>query len=77
RPAREAALRAWWDPALTGLRGAVRAQDLGAFTQAYDRAIAGCNSCHIGSEGGGITLKGVKVSRPTTPLFSNLDYRGN
>lgn len=77
RPARAAGLRAWWQPALTELRGAVRAQDLAGFTQAYDRAINGCNSCHVASTGGGISLKGVKVIRPTTPLFSNLDYAGN
>jgi len=77
RPARTAGLRAWWQPALTELRGAVTARDLGAFTQAYDRAIDGCNSCHVASTGGGFSLKGVKVIRPTTPLFSNLDYAGN
>jgi len=77
RPARTAALRAWWKPAEEELREAVKAQDLGAFTQAYDRAIAGCNSCHVASSGGGISLKGVKVIRPTTPIFSNLDYSGN
>lgn len=77
RPAREAAMNAWWNPASTELRAAVSAQDLGAFTQAYDRAIAGCNSCHIASTGGGISLKGVKVTRPTAPLFSNLDFAGN
>lgn len=46
-------------------------------TQAYDRAIDGCNSCHVASTGGGFSLKGVKVVRPTTPLFPNLDYKGN
>ncbi|MBI4319839.1 MAG: hypothetical protein HY675_15220 [Chloroflexi bacterium] len=77
RPARTAGLRAWWKPAETELREAVKAEDLEAFTQAYDRAIAGCNSCHVASVGGGISLKGVKVTRPTTPLFDNLDYAGN
>lgn len=77
RPARTAGLRAWWQPALTELRGAVTARDLGAFTRAYDRAIDGCNSCHVASTGGGFSLRGVKVVRPTTPLFSNLDYAGN
>ncbi|MBI2303144.1 MAG: hypothetical protein HYU86_00150 [Chloroflexi bacterium] len=77
RPARTAGLRAWWQPAHTELQEAVKAQDLAAFTKAYDRAISGCNSCHVASSGGGISLKGVKVIRPTTPLFSNLDYSGN
>lgn len=77
RPAREAALNAWWGPAMTELRAAARAKDLGAFTQAYDRAIAGCNSCHVASEGGGFSLKGVKVIRPTAPVHPNLDYSGN
>ena len=77
RPARTAGLRAWWEPALAELRGAVRAEDLGAFSQAYDRAIAGCNSCHVASTGGGFSLKGVKVIRPAAPLFPNLDYAGN
>ncbi|MBI2909542.1 MAG: hypothetical protein HYX92_18010 [Chloroflexi bacterium] len=77
RPARTAGLRAWWQPAEKELRDALKARDLAAFTAAYDRAIAGCNSCHIGSVGGGISLKGVKVIRPTTPILSNLDYAGN
>ncbi|TAK36599.1 MAG: DUF11 domain-containing protein [Chloroflexota bacterium] len=77
RPAREAAMNAWWEPAQAELEAAVETQDLTAFTQAYDRAVAGCNSCHVASTGGGISLKGVKVTRPTTPLFSNLDYSGN
>lgn len=77
RPARTSGLRAWWQPAIAELRGAVRAQDLGAFTQAYDRAIAGCNSCHVASTGGGFSLKGVKIIRPATPLFPNIDYAGN
>lgn len=77
RPARAAGLRAWWRPALTELRGAATKGDMAAFTQAYDRAIDGCNSCHVASTGGGFSLKGVKVVRPTTPLFSNLDYKGN
>ncbi|MBI4306463.1 MAG: hypothetical protein HY678_09125 [Chloroflexi bacterium] len=77
RPARTAALRAWWQPAQTELEEASKAQDLAAFTKAYDQAIAGCNSCHVASVGGGISLKGVKVVRPAAPLLPNLDYAGN
>ena len=77
RAARAAGLKAWWDPAFAELRAAARAGDLAAFEQAYDRAIAGCNSCHVASTGGGFSLAGVKVVRPTTPVFSNLDFKGN
>lgn len=77
RPAREAAMNAWWKPAQAELEKAIEAEDLNAFVQAYDRAVEGCNSCHAASKGGGISLKGVKVTRPTAPVFTNIDYSGN
>ncbi|MBI2865026.1 MAG: DUF11 domain-containing protein [Chloroflexi bacterium] len=77
RPAREAGMKAWWEPTMKELRAAATAKDLNAFTQAYDKAIAGCNSCHVASTGGGFSLKGVKVIRPAAPIHPNLDYSGN
>ena len=63
--------------ALVPLRSAVKSADMAGFTAAYDKAIEQCDACHVDSEGGDISLKGVKITRPTAPVYSNLDYRGN
>ncbi|MDO8687062.1 MAG: hypothetical protein Q7K41_00575 [Dehalococcoidales bacterium] len=77
RPAREAVLKAWADPNLAALIKAIESKDKAAFEKAYDTAIAGCNGCHAGSEGGPLKSMGAfKITRPTTPLFSNIDYSG-
>ncbi|MBI4504302.1 MAG: hypothetical protein HY691_02110 [Chloroflexi bacterium] len=76
RPKRATEMDKWMKEAVEPLRAAVKAKDLPRFVAAYDKAIEGCNACHKDSEGGDISLKGVKVTRPTTPIFSNLDYKG-
>jgi len=76
RPSREAMVKGWSEPNLKALSDAVKAKDKAAFETAYDNAIAGCNACHSVSEGGGFSLKSVKVTRPTAPLYSNIDFAG-
>lgn len=77
RPARTAVLKPWADSSLGALTKAVEAKNLGDFEKAYDNSIAGCNGCHVGSEGGPLkSMKAFKITRPTTPLFSNIDYKG-
>lgn len=77
RPARTAAVKAWAEPSLGALIKAIEAKDKAAFEKAYDDAIAGCNACHIPSEGGPLkSMKAFKITRPTTPIFSNIDFKG-
>lgn len=77
RPARTAAVKAWADPTLAALIKAIEAKNKTAFETAYDTAIAGCNACHVASEGGPLkSLKAFKIVRPTTPIFSNIDFKG-
>ena len=77
RPARTAMLQPWADSNLTALVKAVEAKNLADFEKAYDTAIAGCNACHTVSEGGPLKSMGAfKITRPTAPLFSNIDYKG-
>ncbi len=78
RPARMAMLKPWEDATLPPLIKAIEAKNLPEFEKAYDAGVAGCNACHTVSEGGPLkSLKAFKVTRPTTPLFSNLDFRGD
>ncbi|OGO22867.1 MAG: hypothetical protein A2144_02460 [Chloroflexi bacterium RBG_16_50_9] len=76
RPARASMLNAWSEPNLKALGDAVKTKDRVAFERAYDNAIAGCNACHTASEGGGFSMKSVKVTRPAAPLYPNLDFKG-
>ena len=77
RPARTAMLQSWSGPNLAALVKAVEAKNLPDFENAYDAAIAGCNGCHTVSEGGPLKSMGAfKITRPTAPLFSNIDYEG-
>lgn len=76
RPARVPMLNAWAEPNLKALNDAVKAKGIAAFEKAYDSAIAGCNACHAASEGGGFPMKSIKVTRPTQPTYSNIDYKG-
>lgn len=77
RPARTAVLKGWADPNLAALIKAVEAKDKAAFERAYDDAIAGCNACHLASEGGPLkSIKAFKITRPTAPIFSNIDFKG-
>jgi len=52
---------------------AIKAKDLNAFTAAYDKMIAGCNSCHSGRE----DSKSIKIIRPTAPIIPEIDFSGN
>jgi hypothetical protein len=77
RPKREATLKPWAEYALPALIKAIEAKDKAAFEKAYDAAIAGCNGCHAGSGGGPLkSMAAFKITRPTAPLFSNIDYKG-
>jgi hypothetical protein len=77
RPKRIASLKPWAEYALPALIKAIEAKDKAAFEKAYDAAVAGCNGCHAGSGGGPLkSMAAFKITRPTTPLFSNIDYKG-
>ena len=77
RPARTALLEAWSKPNLEALTKAVEAKNLADFENAYDAAIAGCNVCHVASEGGPLKSMGAfKIIRPTAPIYSNIDFKG-
>lgn len=77
RPARMALLEPWAATHLEALTKAVEAKDLPAFETSYDTAIAACNACHAGSSGGPLSsMAAFKITRPTAPLFSNIDYGG-
>ena len=77
RPKRIATLKPWSEFAFPALIKAIEAKDKAAFEKAYDAAIEGCNGCHAGSSGGPLkTMAGFKITRPTAPMFSNIDYRG-
>ncbi|MBI3998900.1 MAG: hypothetical protein HY355_07690, partial [Armatimonadetes bacterium] len=77
RPKRATEMDKWMRESVEPLRATVKAKDLPRFIAAYDKAIEGCNACHKDSTGGDISLKGVRVTRPTAPILSNLDYKGN
>lgn len=80
RPNRAAPLKAFEQTFLDPLDDAASANDLTAFTAAYDEAIGGCNSCHAGSTGvppdTTLPAKFIKVMRPSTPVFPNVDWAG-
>ncbi|MBI3014648.1 MAG: hypothetical protein HYY65_06230 [Candidatus Tectomicrobia bacterium] len=77
RPKRIASLKPWAESALPALIKAIEAKDKAAFEKAYDTAIAGCNGCHVGSSGGPLkSMAAFKITRPTAPLFSNIDFKG-
>ena len=77
RAKRISTLQPWADSALPALIKAIEAKDKAAFEQAYDVAIAGCNGCHAASDGGPLkSMAAFKIVRPTTPLFSNINYSG-
>jgi len=70
------AMDAWMQDSIRPVEDAIKTQDLNQFNAAYDHAVDGCNSCHAGQTSGGVSMKVFKVVRPTTPMFSNLDYKG-
>jgi len=70
-------LKSFEDGFLTPLDKAAQAKDMAAFTTAYDNAIQGCNGCHAASSSGDFkTYKFVKITRPTAPVFPNVDWAG-
>lgn len=77
RASRYPAIKAWADANFSAMEKAAQARDKAAFEKAYDDAIAACNGCHMASEGGPLkTLKAIKITRPTAPMFSNMDFKG-
>lgn len=52
------------------LEKAIEAKNFKQFAAGYDKLNAACNTCHQGTENGFIVIK-----RPTTPAFTNQDYR--
>ncbi|MBI2226564.1 MAG: hypothetical protein HYU44_16820 [Betaproteobacteria bacterium] len=76
RPKRIDTVKPWAESALPALIKAIEAKDKKGFEKAYDNAIAGCNGCHAGSGGGPLkSMASFKIIRPTTPLFSNIDFK--
>jgi len=55
---------------VVALEKAIEAKDFRKFSVGYDKLTAACNACHQGTENGFIVIK-----RPTTPAFTNQDYR--
>lgn len=80
RPARAPALKNFEDTFLEPLDEASVAKDISAFVTAYDAAVGGCNSCHASSTNvppnRTIPAKFIKVTRPSAPVFPNVDFKG-
>jgi hypothetical protein len=55
---------------IVALEKAIAAKNYKQFVAGYDKLNAACNACHQGTENGFVVIK-----RPTTPLFTNQDYR--
>ena len=55
---------------IVDLEKAIAAKDFKQFAAGYDKLNAACNACHQGTENGFVVIK-----RPTTPAFTNQDYR--
>ena len=55
---------------IVDLEKAIEAKDFKKFATGYDKLNAACNACHQGTENGFVVIK-----RPTTPAFTNQDYR--
>lgn len=76
RPARKDALEAWSKPTVESIQQAAKDKNLDAFIKAYDTSIAGCNACHLVMGGGPLAnMKAYKITRPTTPIYSNIDLK--
>ena len=77
RAKRTSTLKPWVESALPPLIKAIEAKNKAAFEKAYDAAVDGCNGCHAGSGGGPLkSMAAFKITRPTSPLFSNIDFKG-
>lgn len=78
RPKYATALKGFEKGYLTPLTDAVKKKDKAGFEAAYDKAIQGCNACHVGNGGGGMdSMKSIKITRPTASPTVNVDYAGN
>ncbi|MFZ0844716.1 MAG: hypothetical protein WAM62_02920 [Pseudolabrys sp.] len=55
---------------IVDLEKAIEAKDFKQFAGAYDKLNAACNSCHQGTENEFVVIK-----RPTSPAFTNQDYK--
>jgi hypothetical protein len=55
---------------IVALEKAIAAKDFKQFAAGYDKLNAACNACHQGTENGFVV-----INRPTTPAFTNQDYR--
>lgn len=55
---------------IADLEKAIAAKDFKKFSAGYDKLNAACNACHQATENGFIV-----VQRPTSPAFTNQDYR--
>ncbi|MBI2831169.1 MAG: hypothetical protein HYX79_02820 [Chloroflexi bacterium] len=76
RPGRKAALEAWSKPTVATIQQAAKDKNLASFEKAYDTAVAGCNACHTVMGGGPLAnMKAYKITRPTAPMFSNIDFK--
>lgn len=76
RPARKDALESWAKPTVASIQQAAKDKNLDAFVKAYDTAVAGCNACHLVMGGGPLSnMKAYKITRPTAPMYSNLDLK--
>ena len=77
RSNRAGMLKAFESSFLSPLDSTAHAKDLIAFTQAYDNTIGGCNGCHAASSSSKwSSYRFVKITRPTTPSFNNVDWAG-
>ncbi|MDO8578367.1 MAG: hypothetical protein Q7R50_04215 [Dehalococcoidales bacterium] len=74
RPARKEALESWSKPAVAAIQQAATSKNITAFVAEYDRAILGCNACHMTMGGGPLgNMSAHKIIRPTSPLYSNIN----
>jgi hypothetical protein len=55
---------------IVDLEKAIEAKDFKKFSTGYDKLNAACNACHQGTENGFVVIQ-----RPTSPAFTNQDYR--
>ena len=55
---------------IVDLEKAIEAKDFKKFAAGYDALNKACNACHAGTENEFVVIK-----RPTTPAFTNQDYR--
>lgn len=79
RPARAEALKKFEDENVKALIAAAQSKDKAGFTDAYDKAISGCNKCHgEQKDAQGKDFRWIRIQRPSGPApFSNVDWKGS